>query len=149
MRIECKKNRTKWCINEYLIPHTKNDRTSRHTCDITRTLTRENPYPWCWVRVLMGQGMGWPRDTPGLPVVFPRYFEVLWRKVLQSHSSTSCIHLLLVFGSPVTWPEKDRNRTGPWPIRTANNQDRWRPQTAVRSTVLCKFEKFKTKQRPD
>jgi len=30
----------------------------------------------------------------------------------------------LVFGSPVTRPEKNRNRTGPRPIKTANWKDR-------------------------
>ena len=38
--------------------------------------------------------------------------------------------LWLVFGSPVSQPEKDRDWTGPRPIRTANSQDRKRLKTA-------------------
>jgi len=42
----------------------------------------------------------------------------------------------VVFGSPVSKPEKDRDWTGPRPIRTTNSQDRKRLKTAVRSSVL-------------
>jgi hypothetical protein len=42
----------------------------------------------------------------------------------------------VVFGSPVSKPEKNRDWTGPRLIRTANSQDRKRPKTAVRSSVL-------------
>jgi hypothetical protein len=36
-------------------------------------------------------------------------------------------HLHVVFGSPVTRPEKDRDQTGPRPFRTEKYQDRQRP----------------------
>jgi len=37
------------------------------------------------------------------------------------------LYMLLVFGSPVTGPEKDRDQTGPGPEKTGNFEDRKRP----------------------
>jgi len=37
------------------------------------------------------------------------------------------LRLIVVFGSPVTGPEKDRDQTGPGPEKTGNFEDRKRP----------------------
>jgi len=47
----------------------------------------------------------------------------------RKDSQLERIPSILVFGSLVSQPEKDRDWTGPRPIRTANSQDRKRPKT--------------------
>ena len=54
----------------------------------------------------------------------------------------------VVFGSPVTRPEKDPDLTEPGPDKTANTQDQWRLETAVWFTVHQKIDISKTEQRP-
>ena len=65
-----------------------------------------------------------------------RLFFPLFMCRLSREISCSTVPLGLVFGSLVSQPEKDRDWTRPRLIRTANSQDRKRPKTAVRSSVL-------------